>query len=211
MICISIGSITKIDQVNALKPSLVEIRYDLVRRLPDEVSVQFSESILQVATCRPGGYSDQQRMDILKRAIDRGAVYVDVELEASGDFKKEICAYAKERSTHVIISYHNFNETPSHRELDKILQSCYSSGGEVAKIACQTNTNADAARLLSLYESEGRKIVIGMGDAGRITRLAAIELGAEFSFAALSEEDATAPGQLSYQDLVSLWDKLKKK
>ncbi len=210
MICISIGSITKIDEVNALKPSLVEIRYDLVRRTPEEISRLCSDSILQVATCRPGGYPDPERMKILKRAIDLGAVYVDVELESSGAFKNEICSYAKERSSHVIISYHNFTKTPSRPELEEILRQCYSSGGDVAKIACQVNMVEDAARMLGLYELKGRKIVIGMGDEGRITRLAALELGAEFSFAALSEDDSTAPGQLSYQDLVSLRNTLKK-
>lgn len=208
MICISIGHINRIGEVNALQPSLVEIRYDLVRKDPEMVAEMLSESVLQVATCRPGHYSDLQRIDILKRAIETGAVYVDVEIESTKRFLQEITSFAKKRRTHLIISYHNFKETPSRMELQKILASCYNAGADVAKIACTVNSKNDAARLLSLYEEEGRKIILGMGETGKITRLAALELGAEFSFAALSEESVTAPGQLTYSELTSLQKKL---
>lgn len=208
MICISIGHINLIREVNALQPSLVEIRYDLVRKDPESVAEMLSESVIQVATCRPGHYSDSQRLDILKRAIDTGAVYVDVEIESTERFLREIISFAKKRRTHLIISYHNFKETPSRVELQKMLVSCYDAGADVAKIACTVNSKSDAARLLSIYEEEGRKIVLGMGEAGKITRFAALELGAEFSFAALSGESITAPGQLTFNELTSLEKKL---
>jgi 3-dehydroquinate dehydratase type I len=208
MICISIGRINLIGEVNSLQPSLVEIRYDLLRKDPELVAEMLSESVIQVATCRPGHYSDTQRMDILKRAIDAGAVYVDVEIESTKKFLEEISSFAKKRHTHLIISYHNFKITPCRNELQKILVSCYDAGADVAKIACTVNSKNDAARLLSLYEEEGRKIVLGMGETGKITRLAALELGAEFSFAALSEESVTAPGQLTFSELTSLEKKL---
>ncbi len=208
MICISIGKMNLIGEVNALQPSLVEIRYDLIRKQPDQVSDKLSQSILQVATCRPGHYSDQQRMEILKRAIDIGAVYVDVEIESSHDFIREISSYAKLKRTHLIISYHNLTETPSREKLQKVLKSCYSAGADVAKIACNVNCKRENARLLSLYDVTGRKIVLGMGDKGKITRLAALDLGAEFSFAAISHEDKTAPGQFSYNELLMLQKKI---
>jgi len=208
MICISIGKMSLIDEVNAMQPSLVEIRYDLVRKQPEQVADKLSHSILQVATCRPGHYSDIQRMEILKQAIDCGAVYVDIEIESSQDFIREMSSYAKQRKTHLIISYHNLTETPSHEKLQEILRSCYSAGAEIAKIACAVNCKRDNARLLALYDKAGRKIVLGMGDQGSITRLAALDLGAEFSFASLSDEDKTAPGQFSYNELLTLHKKL---
>lgn len=208
MICISIGNINLIREVNSLQPSLVEIRYDLMRREPEEVAELLGGSILQLATCRIGHYRDPQRLDILKRAIARGAVYVDVEVESSLEFIGEISRVAKERRTHLIVSYHNFNETPQREELLRILGTCYESGADIAKISCTVNTRSDVARLLSLYDEPGRKIVIGMGDSGKITRLAALELGAEFTFASLSEESSTAPGQLTFQELTDLQKKL---
>ncbi|MEX0987293.1 MAG: type I 3-dehydroquinate dehydratase [Bacteroidales bacterium] len=204
MICISIGKSEMIREINTLKPSLVEIRYDLMRQVPDEINEQLNDSILQVATCRPGIYTEQQRIAVLKRAIELGAVYVDIEVESKAETIREIAAYAREKQTHVIISYHNFDSTPTLEELKSILTSCYSAGGDVAKIACKVNSKNDSARLLSLYAEPGRKIVIGMGDAGKITRLAALELGAEFTFAAVSEAAATAPGQQTYSELLNM-------
>jgi 3-dehydroquinate dehydratase-1 len=40
-----------------------------------------------------------------------------------------------------------------------------------------------------------------MGDLGRISRIVAPFMGAEFTYASLSEGEATAPGQISYERL----------
>lgn len=204
MICISIGRLGMIQGVNLVKPSLVEVRYDLVRKSPELISEELNDTILQVATCRPGIISDKERIGILKKAIDLGAVYVDVELDAKSGVLDALIPYARQKRTHVIVSYHNFDATPSTETLFDILNKCYAAGGDVAKIACHANSHEDTARLLALYAEKGRKIVIGMGTHGRITRLAASQLGAEFTFAALSKSEATAPGQLTYGEMISI-------
>src|SRR6056297_3200985 len=101
MICISIGKIGMINEVNLVKPSLVEVRYDLVRKPPELVAEELNDTILQVATCRPGIIPDKERMVILKKAIDLGAVYVDVELDADPGFIEAAIKYAKLKRTHV--------------------------------------------------------------------------------------------------------------
>lgn len=204
MICISIGNQSLIREVNALKPSLVEIRYDLLRREPALVAGELDSSILQVATCRPGIYPDEDRMQILKDAMVSGALYVDVEIESSTDYLAEIGNFARERKVHLIISYHNYDETPSTANLKDILETCYEKGADVAKIACQVKDRVDNLRLLSLYAEQGRKVVIGMGQIGRITRYAGLDLGAEFSFASISDDASTASGQLTYQQFQSI-------
>ncbi len=209
MICISIGNESMIREVNALKPSLVEIRYDLLRREPAMVAGELDSAILQVATCRPGIYPEEERMQILKDAVVNGALYVDIEIESSADYLAEIGSIAKEKKVHLIISYHNYKETPSSEELKEILATCYEKGADVAKIACQVNDRDDNARLLSLYSEQGRKVVIGMGQIGRVTRYAAIDLGAEFSFASIADDASTAPGQLTYQQFQSIQKTLR--
>ena len=69
---------------------------------------------------------------------------------------------------------------------------------------------ADAARLLSLYTITGRKVVIGMGKAGKITRVAAPFLAGEFTFASSVEGEATAEGQLSYKEMKKIIKKIQK-
>lgn len=201
MICISIGNRALLNQVNELQPDLVELRYDLIGNIPSAVSGLVTSSVKQLATCRPGMITDQERLEILKAAIQLGASYVDVEIESSSAFINEIRALAHEKGCKLIISYHNYESTPDVPELKRILASCYTSGGDVAKIACQVNSKKDNAKLLSLYGEEGRKVILGMGPIGKITRVAALELGAEFTFAALSEMDITAPGQLPFRKM----------
>jgi 3-dehydroquinate dehydratase-1 len=71
----------------------------------------------------------------------------------------------------------------------------------MAKIATHVNVNRDNSKILSLYKAPGRLVAIGMGDLGRISRIVAPFLGAEFTYASLNEDVATAPGQISYEKL----------
>jgi 3-dehydroquinate dehydratase len=50
-----------------------------------------------------------------------------------------------------------------------------------------------------------------MGEEGKITRAAAPFLGAEFTFAALDESRATAPGQLSLEAMEKIRELLETK
>ena len=73
-------------------------------------------------------------------------------------------------------------------------------GADLVKLACQANSQADSARLLSLYENYKNILVIGMGAQGAITRIAAPFLGAPFSFVA-GKAGKTAPGQLTFSEM----------
>ena len=89
--------------------------------------------------------------------------------------------------------------------MEKIFKTCFDLGGDVAKIAVQANTAEDVSMLMGLYQLPGRKVILGMGNMGRITRLMAPYLGAEFTFAAPGEGGETAPGQFSFQQLKDLY------
>jgi 3-dehydroquinate dehydratase-1 len=106
----------------------------------------------------------------------------------------------------VIVSFHDFKQTPGRNELERILESCMDRGGDIAKIATQVTSRKDIGNLLSLYDFPGRKVVIGMGPLGRITRVMAPYLGAEFTFASMDEGNETAPGQLSFQQLKRIYN-----
>jgi 3-dehydroquinate dehydratase-1 len=48
-----------------------------------------------------------------------------------------------------------------------------------------------------------------MGDAGKITRIIAPLLGAEFTFASMDGFETTAPGQISYSRMKSILSNLE--
>ena len=209
MICISIAHISQIEEVNALKPDMIELRLDLIKEDSSMIMDRIEAGPKLIATCRPGWISDDDRLTLFKKLIDTGIAFIDIEIDANLPFRQELIEYARDRQTEVIVSWHDFKETSTFAELETIMSSCYDMGADIAKIACMVNTKEDNANLLSLYRKEGRKVILGMGELGKITRLAALKLGAEFTFVSADDQHATAPGQLTLGEYATLNNILK--
>jgi 3-dehydroquinate dehydratase-1 len=193
----------QINELNQIKPELVELRYDLLGVWPEEINHKLLKDIRQVATCRPGMLSEQERQKLILQAIELGVDYVDLEIESPPELIEVVSAACRDKKCNFILSYHNFEETPDMKDLKSLLNQAFKKGADVAKIACMVHEPEDNARLLSLYAEPGRKIILGMGKQGKITRLSALNMGGEFTFASLSKDTATAPGQLTYKELKS--------
>ena len=210
MICISIAEPTLELIFKAIEnEELAEIRLDLIDLSEKEIETLFSQNIKLIATCRPGKYSDNKRKTILKRSIEAGAAYVDIELEATDDFKTEIVTFAKKKNCKVIISYHNYDNTPPKGELEQVVDWCFECGADIAKIVCKVNHISDNARLLSLYEQDKEIIAFGMGEKAKFTRIAAPFLGAPFTYASVSMGKETADGQIDKTMLAKLLEMLE--
>ena len=210
MICVSVEEPTLELIFKAIEnEELAEIRLDLIDLLEKEIETLFYQNIKLIATCRPGKYSDSQRKAILKKSIEAGAAFVDIELEASDDFKTEIVTLAKKKKCKVIISYHNYDNTPPKGELDQVIDWCFNSGADIAKIVCKVNHISDNARLLSLYEQDKEIIAFGMGEKAKFTRIAAPFLGAPFTYASVSTGKETADGQIDKTTLAKLLEILE--
>ncbi len=190
------------------KADLVEIRFDKVKFNDDEISKLFSYKKL-IATYRPGEINDEERLRILKKAIQAGAKYVDIEIESNKEYRLELINYARKYNCDIIISYHNFEFTPLETELKNILSECFELGADVAKIATMVNDISDNARLLSLYNLKKRMVILGMGELGKITRIASLFLGAEFTFASFDDKRSSAPGQIPYENLLKIISLIK--
>jgi 3-dehydroquinate dehydratase-1 len=205
MICVSISRIDQLKGVLESGGLLLELRLDLIKEEPESIYQLIPKYLKTIATCRPENYSETDRIELLKNCMDMGATYIDVEIESADETLALLTDYAKSCSTETIISYHNFSSTPPLPELEKILQKCFEKGGDVAKIAVQANTLKDVHHLLGLYKLPGKKVVLGMGKQGRISRLMGPYLGAEFTFAAPDGGSETAPGQFTYKQLTDIY------
>ncbi|HSB46753.1 MAG TPA: type I 3-dehydroquinate dehydratase [Candidatus Bilamarchaeum sp.] len=212
MICVSIAERTPEECIAAARSAkMAEIRIDRLEK-PDAGAVRkiFSSRKGLIATCRGGGMGDQGRKELLAHAIDSGASYVDIEVESGDSYKEELRARARKAGCSVIISYHNHEKTPSREELLQVIDWCFASGADIAKIACMVNDKADNARLLGLLDGEKRLVVVGMGQAGRITRVVAPLLGSEFTFASSGKGKETAEGQVDEESLQRILEELAK-
>ena len=200
MICASIIEKNVEKCIDSLrKVEMAEIRIDQTGFSNEDIKKIFSTGKKLIATCRPGKIKDDDRADMLKTAVEAGATYLDIEYEAPAEFKNDLIDYAHKHQCDVIISYHNYDRTPELDELEKIVEQCYAMGADLAKVATHVNMNRDNSKILSLYKAPGRLVAVGMGDLGRISRIVAPFLGAEFTYASLNDSSQTAPGQISYE------------
>jgi len=142
-------------------------------------------------------------------AIEAGAAFVDVEVESDDEYKNTIVEKARSAGCRIIVYYHNFEKTPQRVELEHILNWCFGSGADIAKIACRVNSEKDNARLLGLLNETRSLVVAGIGDKGKISRVVAPLLGSPFTYASLIAGKETAEGQIDKETLKRIFQTLK--
>jgi 3-dehydroquinate dehydratase I len=210
MICVSLAGITFQECIKAIAiAEFAEIRIDQLDLSDDQFKTLFAMKRNTIATCRPGKHDDEQRMTLLKLAMESGAGFIDVEYEADDIFRTVLMNDAHAHEALAIISYHNFDETPTTAELEDIIAQSEEWGADIVKIATMANTKADCARIMGLYENHKQLLAFCMGRIGTITRVAAPLLGARFTYAAINRKLATAPGQVSVEALIEVYGMIK--
>ena len=139
----------------------------------------------------------------LLKAIEAGAKYVDLEVEAPPMMGRKIRQACQEYGTMLIRSFHDFEGTPPEATLLSLLEKGRRFGGEVVKIVTTATCKADADRVMALYrEAEpGTLVAFCMGPEGRESRLEALKQGTPFTYACLTAEEATAPGQWTVAEM----------
>jgi 3-dehydroquinate dehydratase I len=196
MICLSVGERTVEACLRAVRGTeCAEIRLDRLEAGPKEAAAIFAAHPRLIATCRPIG-DEERKKDFLLRAIEAGAAFVDVEIEWEGPAREEIVRAARGKGCRVILSFHDHEKTPAADELRAIIDRCFEKDADIAKIACRVREPRDAARLLGLLDDERTLIVAGMGEKGRIVRIAAPLCGSFLTFASTGAGKETAEGQL---------------
>ncbi|MBR5811058.1 MAG: type I 3-dehydroquinate dehydratase [Bacteroidales bacterium] len=216
---------------------MAEIRLDRCELTARETEELFTSDIPLVATCRiselAAGEPSLQKPELtplsreikamqmaekrLIRAIEAGARYVDVEIEAQKQMSKRVRQAAHENGTIFIRSYHDFEGTSSFEALKAVVEKCVYHGADMVKIVTTAHSEADVEKVLALYEwcreekksgnerigalADGGLLAFCMGEAGRQSRVDCLKMGAPYTYAALSEEEAAAPGQWAAEDM----------
>jgi 3-dehydroquinate dehydratase-1/3-dehydroquinate dehydratase/shikimate dehydrogenase len=149
--------------------------------------------------------SEQDRIALLCQALDWGAQYVDIELLAAREIREQVLEQATRVGARVIVSSHDFEGTPARAVLEERFTHMVATGADIGKIVVTAKRPEDSLRILALQEkalaANFPLSAFAMGSAGAISRLATLYLGGFMTYAALSPEQATAPGQLSVQEL----------
>ena len=91
-----------------------------------------------------------------------------------------------------------------------IYQRIAEKNPDIVKIATKARNHSDNLRMLNLIVGADRDIIgICTGQEGRITRVYGPALGGYLTFASLSEEKSSDPGQLTVGELRQAWQLLK--
>ena len=224
MICTTIQNRTLEEIMNLLESSepriqMAEIRLDRCPLSIEEIEYLFSSSDTPlVATCRvvdDGNGTWEEAEEKLTAAVKAGAAFLDLEIEAPKEIGKRLRRACTEYGTTMIRSSHFFAGTPSDQVLRNTVEKCRKFGGEIVKIAAMAKSGEDVARVLALYSSiastnsaaETQRpvelVAFSMGEIGKVSRLDCLKLGSPFTYAALNENEAAAPGQWCYSEMLT--------
>src|SRR5580698_5981663 len=150
----------------------------------------------------PGSLASQ--LDILTKAAASGCQVVDLELQSAVKCKAE---QLRRLRTHValILSHHDFRAT---KNLEETLAKMVAISADFYKIVSTATTLYDNVLMMKFLEKNSDKyslIGVCMGEQGIISRVLGVRAGSVFTFAAVNQDEKTAPGQITAQDLRSTY------
>lgn len=190
--------------VQAVVQSLALIR----RILGEDVPVLFT-----VRTKKEGGEANLLAQEYIRcafAALEGGADLLDVEISEGRETVFAIIREAHRQGKKVILSSHDFFDTPKEEEMISRLCRMQEWGADITKLAVMPKDASDVLRLLSvtlmMKESYADRpfITMSMGKDGLISRLCGETFGSCITFGCGTK--ASAPGQMEAQALRNVLD-----
>jgi len=154
------------DIKKATSADLIELRLDFIKNI-DKSKIKSLIDISPnpvIATCRPAEFgglfkgNERDRLNLLTTAKDNGASFVDVEF--GSEIVGEIINNAKSK---IIISHHNFKETPSLENLDSLYKTIKKFNPDFVKIVTTANSINDNFKIFECLQGTNDLIAFCMG------------------------------------------------
>ena len=206
---------------------LLELRADHIKNLDWKKAKHAIKALLGtglglIVTCRDkseggaGDWSLEQRIEILAAAAGKGVSFIDCEYAnfVRPGVREQITAALDDNpDCRLILSAHNFEGGFDDLEglRDEIKNEFPAAIPKLVYTARHINDCFAGMKLLE--ESSEELIVLAMGQAGMMTRVLAKRYGGFLTFASLSSEEASAPGQVEISEMKKLyrWDSINEK
>ena len=204
----------------AAAPDLVEWRADFFEglRRPEEVKRALAALdavlgdiplIFTIRTQKEGGNAELSPEEYAQITECAAATKIpsltDVEILQLGDvLLHRIIGKIHQSGGRAIGSSHDFEKTPTEREMEEILRREDAAGADILKLAVMPNSYRDLARLLSVTAQMRNSgcakpvITMSMGERGSASRFLGEVFGSAVTFATAGE--ASAPGQLPIKE-----------
>ena len=193
----------------------LELRLDLMKDYDLGALLQAATKpcIVTNRTKREGGQfagTEEERVNILKKAMDAGAEYVDIETSTPKELLKPFLE--SDHKSKIILSYHNFTDTPEELEhLYKIMCEMPADVIKIVTYARDITNNLAVFKLIYRAKKDDKKIIaLCMGERGEISRILSPLLGGFLTFGSLETGKESAPGQITavkLRDIYRVGDK----
>jgi len=201
-----------IDRAEEAGADLIEVRLDGLQKHDGLADLVKHGNVPKIATNKPASCRGQfkgneaEQKQILLSAAKNGFKYVDIELSASN--LKEFTTEASEHGAKSIVSFHDFDHTLELAKLNNVLEQEIACGADVCKIVMTAKRVEDNLTLLNFTVAACTRaniVCFAMGDYGKISRLLSPLFGCFFTFAALERGSETAPGQMTIQEMRTVY------
>jgi 3-dehydroquinate dehydratase/shikimate dehydrogenase len=163
-----------------------------------------------IATCRRASSGGKfkgtvpAQLEVLAKAAAAGCQLVDVELQTAAKLKPQQLQKLRSQAA-VVLSVHDFHAT---KKLDETLAKMEVYPADFYKIVSTATTLYDNVAMMKFLEKQSDRhslVALCMGEQGIISRVLGVRAGSAFTFAAVSPDERTAPGQVTAQDLRSVY------
>ena len=190
---------------------VIELRLDCLKDYLDQTASLLTNNrptIPIIATARhpdEGGchsLDTAARLELFLRFLEQVDA-IDIELR-SIDEMSEAVNMARSAGKTVILSFHDFESTPSIATIQSKIDQAVDAGADACKIAVYLDSLSDLCELTQVCESESRiKLsMMGMGPLGKLSRLVFAKAGSALNYGYLKESNA--PGQWAAAELQRL-------
>lgn len=206
--------------VAAKRPDIIEWRVDFFEGIGDTaLVVKALGGIRQAAggipilftrrSMREGGeritLSEEEVVALYRAVCGSGYVdLVDFEMDNGPGDVQAVREISRAQGVQLILSFHDFQRTPSADVLVQRFAQAASLGADIAKVAVMPQGMDDVLTLLSANLRASRQLDIplvsmSMGRLGAVTRMCGWTFGSAMTFAV--GEASSAPGQIAIEDV----------
>lgn len=201
-----------------LKYDLVELRIDFYENIKkDNDVIMLLKQLREILNCpilltyrsfKEGGHiqlGDEEYIQLIKTVCESHCIdMVDIELMSGNELVFQLVNIAHQNQIKVIMSNHDFEQTPTILDMKDRLEKMEILGGDILKIAVMPNSSKDVIQLLNMTMDMSERlnkpiVTMSMGKLGVISRICGELTGSAITFASAGQ--ASAPGQIAVKDM----------
>ncbi|NPA17243.1 type I 3-dehydroquinate dehydratase [Persephonella sp.] len=191
-----------IDMIELRIDQFSDLSIDYIKSRASAVKEYDLGLIATVRSKEEGGTDipDSDRLSIFE-AVAGIADILDIEL-TSQSINRKVIEMARDEGKMALVSYHDFEKTPVEDEIQEIIDRSAALGADIIKYAFKVNSIGDVSRIMCVTAKNREKklVAIGMGDLGKITRVAGFFFGSVLTYTYIGR--SFAPGQIEAGKLI---------